>query len=84
MARIFNPLLKSGLDAISLLEVVSSDPATGADGQMIINNTDDTVKLWYAGSWQTLHTLTPAAASYLLQEIGDFLLQESGDKFIQE
>lgn len=66
------------------LDSVTSDPASGTTGQLILNTTDDTIKVYYAGSWQTLHTLTSAAASYLLQETGDFLLQETGDKFIQE
>lgn len=66
------------------LDTVTSDPASGEDGQLILNTTDDTIKVYYGGSWQTLHTLTPAVDYYLLQETGDFLLLESGDKFIQE
>lgn len=43
------------------LDSVTSDPASGTTGQLILNTTDDTIKIYYAGSWQTLHTLTPAA-----------------------
>lgn len=61
-----------------------TDPATAEEGQLFINTTDDGYKVYYGGAWQTLHTLTPATASYWLQEDGSsFWLQEDGtSKFV--
>lgn len=57
----------------------ASDPASASDGDLFINTTDAGYKVYYSGSWQTLHTLTTAALSYFLQEDGtSFFLQEDG------
>lgn len=66
------------------IRLVSSDPASAKEGSLIINTTDDGMKVYYGGSWQTLHTLTPATPSFLLLEDGFFLLLEDGSKLILE
>lgn len=60
------------------LTVVASDPASSTNGAMILNTTDNKVKIWYDDVWQTLHTLS--VTLFLCQENGDLLLQENGDK----
>lgn len=62
--------------------VVSSDPASGFDGQIIINSTDNTAKVWYNYTWNTWFTLTPGVVSYLLLEDGFYMLTEDGFKLI--
>ena len=64
---------------------VSSDPATGKTGQIILNTTDHKIKVYYDDSWQTLHTLTSGEESYnILLESGDALLLENGDNILLE
>ena len=62
------------------IRLVSSDPASAKEGSFIINTTDDGYKVYYGGTWQTLHTLTPATASFLLLEDGFSILLEDGFK----
>ena len=62
-------------------KIVTSDPASGQDGDMIINTTTNTYKMWYSNEWKTLHTFT-IEELFMLQEDGDFLLQEDTDKLI--
>lgn len=66
--------------------VLASAPTSPLDGWTYINSLDDGYYIYYSGSWQLLHTLTPGAASYLLQEDGlSFILQEDGaSKIVQE
>lgn len=64
------------------LTVVVSDPATSTDGTMILNTTDNKIKVWYDSRWQVLHTL--AIIAFLVQENGDLIFQENGDKLITE
>ncbi len=63
---------------------LAAAPASPEDGWLYINSGNDTYYIYYGGSWQALHVLVPAAASYLLMETGDFLLLESGDKLVLE
>lgn len=82
MALIINDLLciPSAKDKV-IFRVASSDPATGIDGQLLINTTTNEIKVWYSSGWNVLGiTITPAALEYLLLETGDFLLKEDGDK----
>ena len=51
-------------------------PTTPHEGEMYENALDDTVYIYYGGTWQVLHVLTPA--DRILLEDGDLLLQESG------
>jgi len=45
------------------IKQVSSDPASAKEGSLIINTTTDAMKVYYGGTWQTLHTLTPGVAT---------------------
>lgn len=59
------------------IKQVTSDPASAKEGSLIINATDDGMKVYYNGSWQLLHTLDPYA---LLLEDGFYILLEDGFK----
>lgn len=61
--------------------LVNADPASGKDGDLILNEMTGEMKEWFGGSWQLLHTLTDSR-SYMLKEDGDFMLTESGYKII--
>lgn len=59
--------------------VLSSAPSGPSEGWTYINSTDDGYYIYYGGSWQLLHTLTPPAADYILFENSDRMLMENGD-----
>ena len=63
------------------VEILTADPASPEEGRLIINSITNTMKLFYNGSWQTLHSF---GDSFLLQEIGDNILLETGDNIILE
>lgn len=79
MAYKFNPFSKR-LDFYGAIPTGASDPASASDGDLFINTTDDGMKVYYGGVWQTLHTLTAATPSFLLLEDGFSLLLEDGFK----
>jgi hypothetical protein len=60
--------------------VLASAPSGPQEGWTYINSGDNGYYIYYGGSWQSLHTLTPEAVEYLLMEDGGSLLQENGDK----
>lgn len=62
------------------IKVVGSEPASAKEGSLIIDTSDDGMKVYYGGSWQLLHTLVAATPSFLLLETGDFILLEDGFK----
>ena len=64
------------------LEPVAADPASASDGEMIFNDTDKAIKIYYDGSWYTLHTL--AIPDQIILEGGDVVLVESGSKVLTE
>ncbi len=64
--------------------VLASAPTSPAEGWHYINSGDDKLYMYYGGSWQELHALTPAALTYLLLETGDAILLENGDKLALE
>ncbi len=79
----FNPLVKEQFDYYkdSSIPVAATAPAGATEGQQYINSGDNTIYIYYSGSWQSTGiTLTPAALEYLLLETGDFFLLETGDK----
>lgn len=43
-----------------IVPVYSSAPASPLDGWMYVNSGDDKIYIYYGGTWQALHTLTPA------------------------
>lgn len=63
MSRIVDPVFNLKFGPMVMhshtLDTVTSDPASADEGSIILNTTDYTIKVYYAGSWQTLHTLTP-------------------------
>lgn len=81
MGLVIDYILGDALMHSHPLDSVSSDPASATEGSIILNTTDHTIKIYYSGSWQTLHTLT-SGASYLLLEDGSFFLQEDGSSKI--
>ncbi len=40
------------------LNLVSADPASGRDGQLILNTTTGAIKGWFYSGWQTIFTFT--------------------------
>lgn len=42
---------------------VSAEPSTPVEGDWYIDIDDDTMYIYYGGTWQSLHVLTPAAAA---------------------
>lgn len=81
MAYVFNPL-SGNFDIVDRTLISSSDPASGYEGQFLINTTSNELKVYYAGSWQLVATLTgPVTGDLLLLENGDGLLMENGDNF---
>lgn len=83
MGLVIDKILGDALMHSHPLDSVSSDPASGTTGQLILNTTDHTIKTYYGGTWQTLHTLTAASATFLLLEDGFSFLQEDGSSKIQ-
>lgn len=82
MAYKLNPFSKK-LDFYGAIPTGASDPASASEGDLFINTTDNGYKVYYSGSWQTLHTLTAAALSYFLQEDGTSrFLQEDGSSLL--
>jgi len=64
--------------------ILAAAPAGPSNGWLYINSGDDKMYIYYGGTWQALHTLTPAALTYLLLETGDKILLETGDKLALE
>ncbi len=52
-----NPIVSSS----SGVQLVTSDPASATEGTLIVNTTTNEMKIYYGGTWQVLHTLTPAS-----------------------
>lgn len=80
MAWFFNPF-SSNFDyyQVGFLGVKSTAPATAKEGNTYVNSVDNGYYIYYGGTWQSLHTLTPAELYELLQETGgtDSILLES-------
>jgi hypothetical protein len=62
MSYTFNPFT-GNLDNVGsagsiIIPSVSSDPASGSVGQIILNTTTHTIKIWYNDLWQEIHTLS--------------------------
>ena len=74
--------LKGGMIHEHAIRNVTSDPATAKDGATILNTADSTIKVFYDGTWYTLHTLS--IPDNILLEGLDFVLLESGDKVLKE
>ena len=61
--------------------VYASDPSSGNyDGEMITNSTDNKVKIWYNGTWNTYLTLTggtpPTLYALLMEDDSNFALED--------
>lgn len=63
------------------IKVQAIQPTVGANGDLYLNSTTNTLNLYYADEWRVLHTFS-VSDSFLLLENGDFILLESGDKII--
>ena len=64
--------------------LLGAEPTTATEGDTYVNVVDHNYYIYYGGTWQALHTLTPAALEFLELESGDILLLESGDKLALE
>lgn len=64
--------------------ILASAPSSPEQGWRYVNSGDNIMYVYYGNTWQAIHTLTPAAAEYLLLETGDFMLTEAGDKIVLE
>jgi hypothetical protein len=63
------------------LGIFAVAPASPGEGDTYINSGDNNYYIYYGGTWQVLHTLTPATLSIFLLETGtDALLKEDSDK----
>ena len=58
--------------------ILPSAPISPDEGWTYINSVNDTLYIYYGGTWQALHLLTPAVLEYLLQENNDYILLEDG------
>jgi len=64
------------------LGIFASAPSNPEEGNTYINSTDNGYYIFYGGTWQLLHTLTPSTPFFLLLEDGFYLLQEDTGKLI--
>lgn len=64
--------------------VLSSAPSSPSEGWTYINSTNDGYYIYYGGTWQLLHTLTPGTASYILMENSDIFTFENNDRALLE
>ena len=63
MLDLMNGHLIVGSANISM-EVVSTNPLQGTDGQIIVNSTTNEIKIWYNNVWNTIGiTITPGEAA---------------------
>lgn len=89
MAIKIGPLvIASQSDKVPWGSIVASDPVTGSNGQVILNSSDNEVKVWYNGSWNIWFRLTsgvPSVVSYYLTEDGfHYLLEDDSGAYIME
>lgn len=49
--------------------VFSTPPTNPVDGDRYIDSDDDTMYVYYGGTWQALHVLTPAAPAPMLEGV---------------
>jgi len=54
MKTVFNPFTGK-LDYIDNIKQYSSDPISGEDGEIIINTTTNTLKIWNTDRWFNLY-----------------------------
>lgn len=66
------------------IRIVSSEPASAKEGSLIIDSSDNGMKVYYGGTWQLLHTLTFTSTPALLLEDGFYILLEDGSKLLLE
>ena len=85
MAIFIDPLILGSSVPWGSLE--TSDPVTGYDGQVILNTTDSTIKIWYNLCWNVWFSLTPGtppANVDLTNEDGTTLTNEDGTTLQRE
>lgn len=79
MAFKFNPFTGLADVVTKALILAASDPAYSGI-PFLINTTTNELKVYYAGSWQVIATLSGSGvASILLMENGDRVALENGD-----
>ena len=75
MSKTFNPFTGT-LDYVGNPLTVSATAPASSEGLMYVNSTDNTVRIYYGGTWTTLHTLAPPVYFYLQLQDGYLLLQD--------
>lgn len=83
MSLVIDEILGKALSHDHPLEAVASDPASGETGQLILNTTDDAIKVYYASQWQTLHSLSAEVSSFVFEDSNQFVF-EDGNTYIFE
>lgn len=67
----------------SYVTPVASDPATGEDGDMVYNYTENVIKVWWAGAWNTMAGGSTDAATFDYIDGDDFMfIDATGFDFI--
>lgn len=67
------------LDYFERINVSADAPSNPKEGTMYIDSDDDKLYIYYGGSWQELHTLTPAVADVRVVIGGDTRTLIGGD-----
>jgi len=62
--------------------IVTSDPVSGTNGDLILNSITGLVKVWYQSAWFTIGRV--GAIEFILLENGDNILLENGDEVLKE
>lgn len=60
----------------SYVNLVASDPASAAEGDMIYNTTDGALKVYYNGAWVTIGSGTSDTATFDFMDDTDFLFMD--------
>jgi len=78
-----NPLGKpfDVIDTSVTIPSFSSDPASGVDGQMIINTSSCVMKVYFGGSWIELHALVCVGGNYVFQDGNNYVFQD-GNSYV--
>lgn len=66
---------------IGRILVVTANPASAEEGQIILNSTVNIIYIWYSGEWKVWRPID-VGTDFLLKEDGDFILLETGDEII--
>jgi len=72
------PIRVCNRDAGYDMGLLASAPSNPLDGWTYINSADNTLYIYYGGTWQSLHVLTPATNVDITNEDGTTITNEDG------